>query len=79
METLKQSFARSGFGSQVDSLESRTRDLQARFSGKEAATPSAAWRMLHEAEPELVLAMLVNGKGVVQQRLEEGVQRVGVE
>ncbi len=70
MQAVKNSFARSGFATQVDSLESRTRELQARFSGKEAATPSAAWRMLHEAEPELVLSMLVNGKGVVQQRLK---------
>ena len=67
---IKSLFARSGFATQIDSLESRTRDLQTRFSGKEAAAPSAAWRMLHEAEPELVLSMLVNGKGVVQQRLK---------
>ncbi|GAA3764725.1 CCA tRNA nucleotidyltransferase [Terriglobus aquaticus] len=67
---VKKSFARPGFATQVDTLESRTRDLQTRFSGKEAATPSAAWRMLHEAEPELVLSMLLNGKGVVQQRLK---------
>ncbi|WP_419806814.1 CCA tRNA nucleotidyltransferase [Terriglobus sp.] len=70
VDAIKQSFARSGFTAQVDSLEARTRDLQARFSGKEAASPSAAWRMLHEAEPELVLSMLVHGKGVVQQRLK---------
>lgn len=67
---IKNAFARSGFATQIDSLESRTRELQNRFSGKEATTPSAAWRMLHEAEPELVLSMLLNGKGVVQQRLK---------
>lgn len=67
---IKSAFARSGFTRQVDSLEERTRELQTRFAGREAATPSAAWRMLHEAEPELVLSMLVNGKGAVQARLK---------
>ena len=70
VEAIKTSFARSGFSKQVDSLDSRTRDLQSRFSSKEAATPSAAWRILHSSDPEVVLSVLTSGKGVVQQRFK---------
>ena len=74
VEAIKRGFIRSGFARQIDSLEDRTRELQTRFASKEAATPSAAWRMLYEAEPELVLSMLVSGKGAVQSRLKTFLQ-----
>ena len=68
---LKSSFAREGFAHEIDGLEERTRELQARFSAKEAATPSSAWRMLYEAEPGLVLSMFYSAKNAtVQNRLK---------
>ncbi len=69
--SLKSSFARQGFVQEIETLEDRMRELQTRFSGKEAAQPSAAWRMLYDAEPGLVLAMFYAGKGgAVQARLK---------
>ena len=68
---LKASFARQGFVQQIELLDERMRELQQRFNGKDAAQPSAAWRMLYEAEPGLVLAMFYAGKGsAVQARLK---------
>ena len=70
-KNLKRLFARKGYVREIESLDERTRELQARFSGKEAALPSAAWRMLHEAEPEVVLSMAFGAKGsTVQGRLK---------
>ncbi len=68
---LKSAFAREGFAREIDGLEERTRELQTRFSGKEAAMPSSAWRMLYEAEPGLVLSMFYSAKSAaVQARLK---------
>ncbi len=68
---LKSSFAREGFVREIETLEERTRELQGRFNGKEAGTPSAAWRLLYDAEPGLVLSMFYGAKsGSVQNRLK---------
>ncbi len=57
--TLKQSFPRPGFVAQVDALDAETRDVTAQLSGKSAATPSQAWRLLTSAKPEAVLQVHV--------------------
>ncbi len=68
---LKSSFARQGFVREIETLEERTRELQTRLNSKDAALPSAAWRMLYEAEPGLVLSVFYTGKGgAVQARLK---------
>lgn len=68
---LKAQFVRPGFVQEIDSLELRTRDFAAKFAAKDVLKPSATWRMLHEAEPNLVLSLLYSGKaGGTQSRLK---------
>jgi tRNA nucleotidyltransferase/poly(A) polymerase len=52
---LKASFARPGFAEQIGALEAETKAFAAEFSGKGAAAPSDAWKMLFSAPPERVL------------------------
>jgi tRNA nucleotidyltransferase (CCA-adding enzyme) len=52
---LKKTFARQGFVHEVAALEGEAKAFAAEFSGKGAATPSQAWKMLHSAKPEAVL------------------------
>jgi tRNA nucleotidyltransferase (CCA-adding enzyme) len=52
---LKKSFARQGFVQEIAALEGDAKAFAAEFSGKTAATPSQAWKMLHSARPEAVL------------------------
>jgi tRNA nucleotidyltransferase (CCA-adding enzyme) len=68
---LKQMFVRPGFVREIDTLEARTKDFGTQVAGKEAALPSAAWRILYAAEPNLVLSLLYSSKtGSVQARLK---------
>src|SRR5690242_15419181 len=50
-------------------LEEHAKDLAKRIAGKEAATPSRAWKLLTEARPEMVLFLNVTAKqqGVAQK------------
>ena len=52
---LKKSFARQGFADEIDALEAEGKAFGAQLSGKEAALPSQAWKLLHSARPEAVL------------------------
>ncbi len=52
---LKRSFPRRGFVMEVAGLEGEAKAFAAEFSGKAAATPSQAWKLLHSAQPEAVL------------------------
>jgi tRNA nucleotidyltransferase (CCA-adding enzyme) len=52
---LKQSFARPGFVSEIEELEGEGKRLATELSGKQAASPSAMWKMLMSARPEAVL------------------------
>jgi tRNA nucleotidyltransferase (CCA-adding enzyme) len=52
---LKKSFARQGFVHEIAALEGEAKAFATEFSGKGAATPSQAWKMLHTAKPEAVL------------------------
>ena len=68
---LKAMFVRPGFVREIESLDTRTKDFASHIAGKEAATPSAAWRMLYAAEPNVVLSLLYSSKAaVVQTRLK---------
>ncbi len=55
IEALKRSFPRRGFVQEIESLESEGKAFAAEFSGKGAASPSQAWKLLHAAKPESVL------------------------
>jgi tRNA nucleotidyltransferase/poly(A) polymerase len=61
--TLKKMFPRQGFVQQIASMDARTREFQNKFTSKEATAPSAAWKLLHSADPEMVLSLYVSGKG----------------
>jgi tRNA nucleotidyltransferase (CCA-adding enzyme) len=52
---LKKSFARQGFAVEIEALEDEAKAFATEFSGKGAATPSQAWKLLHSAKPESVL------------------------
>ncbi len=68
---LKAALVRPGFVSEIESLEGRTREFGTRFASKEAGTPSAAWKILHDTEPNLVLSMAYSSKAAsVQSRLK---------
>jgi hypothetical protein len=60
---LKKAFARQGFVAEIKNLETQTKEFTKRFTGKEAATPSATWKLLHSANPEAVLWLWHTGKG----------------
>jgi tRNA nucleotidyltransferase (CCA-adding enzyme) len=52
---LKKSFARQGFVDEIEALEAEGKKFAAELGSKQAATPSAAWKMLMSARPEAVL------------------------
>jgi tRNA nucleotidyltransferase (CCA-adding enzyme) len=52
---LKKSFPRQGFVNEIEALEDEAKAFAAEFSGKGAASPSQAWKLLHTAKPESVL------------------------
>jgi tRNA nucleotidyltransferase (CCA-adding enzyme) len=53
--SLKKSFPRQGFVAEIAALESEAKEFIAQFSGKGAAAPSQAWKLLYSAKPEAVL------------------------
>jgi len=60
---LKKLFVRPGFVAEVKNQEAAMKEFMKRFTGKEAATPSGAWKLLHSANAEAVLWLAHTGKG----------------
>ncbi|WP_263418310.1 tRNA nucleotidyltransferase/poly(A) polymerase family protein [Terriglobus albidus] len=60
--TLKHSFPRQAFVEAIDGMEAQGKTLATEFTGKSAAAPSAAWKLLHAAKPEAVLQMVFAAK-----------------
>lgn len=52
---LKKNFVRQGFIDEINTQEAEGKAFAAQLSGKEAAQPSKAWKLLHSARPEAVL------------------------
>jgi tRNA nucleotidyltransferase/poly(A) polymerase len=52
---LEKSFVRPGFVKEIEALEGEAKKFAAELGSKHAATPSAAWKMLMSARPEVVL------------------------
>lgn len=65
--TLKRAFIRPGFVQQWNHLEAETKHFAKVFAGKEAATPSATWKLLTSYQPEPVLWLAHTGKGAAIQ------------
>lgn len=55
LATLKHSFTRQGFVQEIEALEDEAKEFGAQLSGKGAALPSQAWRLIMGAKPEAVL------------------------
>lgn len=69
--SLKESFPRPGFVTQVEALEADTREVTAQLSGKSAASPSQSWRLLTSAKPEAVLQIAFSSKSpAIQAKLK---------
>jgi tRNA nucleotidyltransferase (CCA-adding enzyme) len=52
---LKKSFPRQGFVAEIEALETEAKEFATQFSGKGAAAPSQAWKLLYSAKPEAIL------------------------
>ena len=52
---LKKSFPRQGFVEEITALEHDAKDFATNLSGKSAAAPSQAWKLIYSAKPEAVL------------------------
>lgn len=71
VDALKKSFIRQGFVQEIEALEGAGKAFAAQLSGKEAATPSLAWKLLHSAQPTSVLWAAHHAKaGGVQNKLK---------
>jgi tRNA nucleotidyltransferase/poly(A) polymerase len=67
VEALKKTFPRQGFVEEIEALEAEGKQFAAEFGSKQAATPSAAWKMLMTARPEAVLWVAYSTKSAVLQ------------
>ena len=69
---LKKMFARQGFVHEWETQEERAKEFGKRLTGKDAATPSAAWKMMTSADPEAVLWLgLTSNSAPVQQKFKD--------
>ncbi len=68
---IKSAFARPGFAERIDSLEARTRDLASQLTSKASSLPSTSWKLLFQAEPEVVLALASSSRtGAAQAKFK---------
>ncbi|NYF80661.1 CCA tRNA nucleotidyltransferase [Granulicella arctica] len=68
---LKHSFVRPGFVKEIESLEHEAKEFAAQLTGKGAAAPSDAWKLLGSAKPEAVLWVAYSSKSsAIQTKLK---------
>lgn len=67
VSALKKSFPRRAFVHEIDVLEKEGKDFITRLTGKEAALPSQAWKLIYSAKPEAVLWAAHHGKAAAVQ------------
>jgi tRNA nucleotidyltransferase/poly(A) polymerase len=67
LASLKKMFVRQGFVWEWESQDERAKEFAKRLTGKEAATPSAAWKLLTTADPEAVLWLGLTSKSAPVQ------------
>jgi tRNA nucleotidyltransferase (CCA-adding enzyme) len=71
VSALKETFARTGFAKQIESLDAEAKAFATQFGAKENAAPSAAWKLLGEAVPESILWLAHSTKSApVQARFK---------
>jgi tRNA nucleotidyltransferase (CCA-adding enzyme) len=64
---LKKSFPRQAFVEEIEALDKEVKDFIAHLTGKGAALPSQAWKLIHSTRPEIVLWAAHTGKGAAAQ------------
>jgi tRNA nucleotidyltransferase/poly(A) polymerase len=64
---LKKSFPRQGFVAEIAAREGEAKKFAAELGSKQAATPSAAWKLLMSAKPEAVLWVAYSTKSAPLQ------------
>ncbi len=68
---LKHSFVRPGFVTEIETLEADAKEFATQLTGKGAAAPSQAWKLLVSSKPEAVLWVAYSSKsGAVQAKLK---------
>jgi hypothetical protein len=67
VKALKKSFPRQGFVAEIDALEGEAKRFAAEMSGKQAASPSATWKLLMASRPEVVLWVAYSTKNAALQ------------
>ena len=67
ISALKASFPRKGFVAEIAALESSAKEFLTQFTGKNAATPSQTWKLLHAAKPEAILWVAHTSKAAAIQ------------
>ncbi len=69
---LKKLFVRQGFVHEWEGQEERAKEVAKRLTGKDAATPSAAWKLFTSANPEAVLWLgLTSQSAPVQEKFKD--------
>ena len=67
LSALKATFVRPGFVEEWDNLDHAAKEFNKQLSGKEAATPSATWKLFTTADPQAVLWLGLTSKSPVIQ------------
>jgi tRNA nucleotidyltransferase (CCA-adding enzyme) len=67
LTALKAMFVRPGFVEEWDNLDHAAREFNKQLSGKEAATPSATWKLFTTADPQAVLWLGLTSKSPLIQ------------
>jgi tRNA nucleotidyltransferase (CCA-adding enzyme) len=67
VSALKKSFARQGFVKEIEALEAEGKKFAVELGSKQAAAPSATWKMLMSARPEAVLWVAYSTKNSALQ------------
>jgi tRNA nucleotidyltransferase/poly(A) polymerase len=67
ISSLKRMLPRKGFVEEWESLDKDAKAFSKLLLGKEAATPSATWKLLTSYKPEAVLWLALTGKGAALQ------------
>jgi tRNA nucleotidyltransferase (CCA-adding enzyme) len=62
LAALKAMFVRPGFVAEWDNLDNAAKEFNKQLSGKEAATPSATWKLFTTADPQAVLWLGLTSK-----------------
>src|SRR5271155_601077 len=67
LSALKAMFVRPGFVEEWDNLDHAAKEFNKQLSGKEAATPSATWKLFTTADPQAVLWLGLTSKAPAVQ------------